>query len=242
MSMRHGGYGLSFMDSQNLYKATDKLVRRIESARSNANPYKNVVDPFGALFDAGLVTGLTSKDWLNTERSRQIGKSLSNAVGDFHQELIGYLPGWESTGLSGGVVDLVHTGPFGERKTPVIAELKNKHNTMNSSSAEALHTRFQDALKWPNYKNYTAYLIEVIPKKPGGKDEPWAPAGRGKIDKIRRIDAASIYKISSGGDSHAFEKLFNVLPEVLMDIKGENRDLLTIQQDSGFRDLFRKAI
>lgn len=240
--MRSGGYGLDFINSRNLYTATEKLVTRIEAATAEANPYKNVVDPFGALFDAGLVVGLNSSEWLGVERSRQIGKSLSNAVGDFHQELIGYLPGWESTGLNGGVVDLIHTGTFGSRETPVIAELKNKHNTMNSSSAEALHNRFQEALKWPNYKDYTAYLIEVIPKKPGGSDEPWAPAKRGKVDRIRKIDAASIYRISSGGDYRALEKLFDVLPLVLMDIKGENSDLLVIQQDAGFKKLFTRAI
>lgn len=242
MSMRAGGYGLKFMDSKKLYEATYKLVTRIEAARGEADPYKNVIDPFGALFDSSLVVGLNSEEWLGVERSRQIGKSLSNAVGDFHQELIGLLPGWESTGMQGGVIDLIHSTAFGSRATPVIAELKNKHNTMNSSSAKALHTLFQDALRWPTYKGYTAYLIEVVPKKPGGIDKPWTTAKRGKVDQIRRIDAASVYRISSGGDVLAFEKLFVALPLVLMDIKGETNDLLVVKQDPGFKALFDRAI
>lgn len=200
MSMRNGGYGLGFMDSRKLYESVSTFVERVELSKSNVNLQKNVIDPFAALFESGLVVELNSRDWLTVERGRQIGKSLANAVGDLHQELIGHLPGWESTGKSGGVIDLIHEKPFGVNQTPVIAELKNKHNTMNSSTQNALHSRFQDSLKWPQFKGHSAYLIEVIPKKRGFSDEPWAPSGRGTIPQIRKIDAASVYKESSGGE------------------------------------------
>ncbi len=242
MSIRQGGYGLGFLNDQDLYDAVKGLVARVDAAVNEADPHKNVIDPFSALFESGLVVGLNSNEWLGVERSRQVGKSLANAIGDFHQELIGKLPGWKSTGKSGGVVDLVHEAPFGERATPVMAELKNKFNTMNSSSAEALHSRFQDLLKLPLYKGYTAVLIEVIPRKKGGSDTPWAPSGRGVVERIRRVDAATIYKVSSGGQADAFGALFDALPRVLQDVCGASPDLLVLEQDPGFRRLFDKAI
>lgn len=239
--MRSGGYGLGFIDSRKLYESVSSFVERVEHAKSNVNLHKNVIDPFSALFEAGLVVGLNSRDWLEVERGRQIGKSLANAVGDLHQELIGQLPGWYSTGKSGGVVDLFHENPFGVNQTPVLAELKNKHNTMNSSSQNALHSRFQDTLKWPQYKGYSAYLIEVIPKKRGFNDEPWAPPGRGQVPQIRKIDAASVYRESSGGNPLALRQLFDVLPLVLIDIVGETNEMLVLQQDDGFSKLFSGA-
>lgn len=239
--MRSGGYGLTFMDNQKFYEAVERFARRVQSAIDEVNLHKNVIDPFQALLESLLVVKVDSQAWLDVEKGRQAGKSLGNALGDLHQELIGLLPGWESTGLHGGVVDLRHEGNFGALQTPVIAELKNKFNTMNSKSAKELHNTFQSALEWPQFKGHTAYLIEVVPRKPVRYDEPWTTAQRGKVERIRKIDAASVYTESSGGDENALFKVFQAMPKALADVINETPELLVLAGDTGFANFFKRA-
>lgn len=226
MTIRQGGYGLSFISDQDLYSETRELLLRIDKAVKETKIDKNSLDPFSALFESTVVADFNLEEWLAAEKTRQIGKSMANAIGDFHQALIGHLPGWTSTGTVGGRVDLLHPSPFGSRGTGVVAELKNKHNTMNSSSQKALFRTFQDVLGEKLYKGQTAYLIEVIPKKPGKSDLPWVISKFPALEEVRRISAREVYEISSG-DPDAFDKLFATLPKILEDL-GVTTSALTL--------------
>ncbi|MBT1017919.1 Eco47II family restriction endonuclease [Canibacter sp. lx-72] len=147
------------------------------------------------------------------ETSRQFKKTLSNAIGAFHQNLLGALPGWTSTGRSGGVIDIVHKEEFGVTGRSAIGEVKNKFNTLNASGKQTLYDNFQDALKW-NYKGYNCYLVEVIQKTPKPQ-HPWKVANRGEREDIRLISASEVYKISTG-DDQAFSKFFTVVNKLLL--------------------------
>ena len=103
-------------------------VRRAEE-RSATDSDRNTIDPFSAIFDAAL-KGVSADEWMTLELARQNQKSLQNAIGTFHQRLLGSVDGWEDQ-AAGGSVDLRN-----DART-VIAEVKNKYNTMNSSSSEA---------------------------------------------------------------------------------------------------------
>ncbi|MDR3070742.1 MAG: Eco47II family restriction endonuclease, partial [Propionibacteriaceae bacterium] len=135
MSHPSYSYGIDFFSDDVLEGAVSRLLARVDAARQNHDIHKNVIDPFAALFEATHMR-ISIEDWFPVEIQRQINKSLTNAVGDFHQELIGKLPGWNSTGKSGGVVDLEHFGPFGANGKPAMAEVKNKFNTMSSKTQE----------------------------------------------------------------------------------------------------------
>ena len=204
-------YGIDFFSDELLETEVQKVLIKARG-KSEPNPYKNVIDPYAALLEAAaLNTELTS--WVDLELSRQENKRLTNAIGDFHQTLLGNLPGWESTGSSGGLIDLKHEQPFGTRQTPVLAEVKNKYNTMNSGSAADVFTRFQKYLSIPEYKHYTCYLVQVI-QKSVHDDVPWVISQRGKQENIRLNSAAKVYELSTG-DKSSFPKLFSAVRQIL---------------------------
>lgn len=59
--------------------------------------FKNVIDPFSAIFD-GVVQDFNVEDWLKKERARQVQKTVQNKIGEFHQAILGSIPGWENLG------------------------------------------------------------------------------------------------------------------------------------------------
>ena len=115
---------LPFINDDSLYQATRTLVNAALSAQNRVekNPYRNVIDPFSAQVDAAR-QGVSTDEWMEQEKSRQIQKAFSNALGDFHQDILGYMPGWDNAGR-GGSYDVKN------ESLKVIAEVKNKHNTM----------------------------------------------------------------------------------------------------------------
>ena len=212
-------YGIDFIEDSVLESLLSSLLGRVAAAKQKNNPHKNIIDPFTAMFQATSLQ-ISIDDWFPTEENRQINKSISNAVGDLHQELIGQLPGWRSTGRNGGVVDLVHEAPYGPNNQPVLAEVKNKFNTMNAGAQEKLYDNLQNALGWPTYKNYSGYLIQIIQRKPSG-DVPWWPSKRAERDDIRRIGAKQVYADATG-NPEAFTELFLAIRKVLQQHHGLN--------------------
>ena len=167
----------------------------------------------------------TPEEWSEREIERQVNKALANALGDFHQALIGELPGWKSTGATGGLFDLIHENPFGSRGRPVIGEVKNKFNTLNAGGQRNTYDTFQNILNMPNYKGYDCYLIQVVQKRPSG-DVVWFPSQRGRREDIRMIGAQELYSLSTG-NTRAFQDFFAAICAVL-DARTDMVDALSV--------------
>ena len=91
----------------------------------------------------------------------------------FHQNIIGEMPGWENLKV-GKSIDLRN------REKKIIAEIKNKYNTMNSSSALAIYDKLQRHLDYDeSYKGFTAYCVVIIPKSPRSLNITFHPSERG---------------------------------------------------------------
>lgn len=213
-------YGVDFFQDDFLEREVATLLERAKKP-ANSSLFKNVVDPYAILFEAAA-SGTKISEWRVLEKSRQANKMLANAIGDFHQELLGNLPGWSSTGKTGGGLDLMHAEPFGTRQTPCFAEVKNKYNTMNSDGILAVFSKFQKFLSMPDYKQYTCYLVQVIQKKPQN-DVPWKISQRGEQDNIRIISAPYVYQLSTG-DPQAFSKTLQAILQILQDQHGLEYD------------------
>lgn len=192
----------------------DKALAKNKSATKDFN--KNVIDPFGSLFEAPNFT--SHEEWKNSETARQAQKTIQNHVGLFHQKILGEVIGWQDLG-TGGVVDLLCE----ERK--IIAEVKNKFSTVTFGKlAEQYHSlNGLISPKHSRFKEYTAYFVNVIPKKPIRSNEPFTPSDKetGKKcptnEKIRIIDGASFYELTTGIEN-ALEQLHSALPLVIEDI------------------------
>ncbi|MFI5504605.1 Eco47II family restriction endonuclease [Corynebacterium kutscheri] len=228
-------YGIDFFSDEVLENAVHRLMRRVDDALIRHNPHTNIIDPFAAIFEASLLK-ISLDEWFPTEVTRQLNKTLSNAVGDFHQDLLGRLPGWESTGTSGGYYDLKSTKPFGVNQQLAIAEVKNKYNTLNSGGKEKIYDNFQNLRALPEYKNHTFYLIEIIQRQSSG-DIEWQLSNRAARKDIRRIGAQQVYAETTGqGD--AFFRLFNAVTRVLEEKYGFDQQS---SQSISAAELFGKA-
>lgn len=216
---------LNWISNEELSKATKNLLNKAVDIKSKAekNMNKNVIDPFSCLFQIGGFD-LGYDEWLTGEITRQSQKSLQNHVGDFHQNILGAIQGWENK-KTGSVIDLVNA----DRK--IIAEVKNKHNTVKGSDLVGVYDTLADAVnsKMSVYKDFHAYYVTIIPPKAHRFDRPFTPSDNKKgqrreaIDKVRAIDGASFYDLVTG-DPNALRDLYSVLPAVISDLTGRAFD------------------
>lgn len=227
---------LPFITDEKLREATKTLVNAAFNAqkRVDKNPYRNVIDPFSALVDAARQK-ITTEEWFVQEKSRQVQKALQNALGDFHQDILGAMPGWENAGR-GGSYDVKSTAK------KAIAEVKNKHNTMNARSAISVYDNLQRHLDYSGDDITKAYVVEIIQKHPEPYEIPFTPSERGTPRPTRqnivKIDGKSFYALASD-DPDALRKLYEALPIVLGDILNIKPSELT--GNATFRELFDRV-
>jgi hypothetical protein len=214
---------LNWISDLALKAAVSNLLKTATAAKNKAeNKFgKNVIDPFSAIFEmAGF--GMTYDEWIISEKSRQAQKTLQNVVGEFHQTLLGSCVGWKNMG-KGNIIDLYSA----DKK--IIAEVKNKYNTISGGKLADLYWSLEDAVtkKTSIYKRFTAYYVSIIPNKPERFDELFTPSDKEKGQKcpdndlIREIDGASFYSLVTN-EKNALENLYDVLPVVINEITGKN--------------------
>jgi len=196
--------------------------------------HDNVIDPFSAIFDCST-QNISYCDWVEQEKHRQIQKTLQNAVGYFHQNILGSVKGWSNPGHGGGY-DIENS----DRK--IIAEIKNKHNTMNSNSATAVYNKLVGFLQ-KTKKGYTAYLVIIVPKSPIKFTKPFGSLVKDTNTPVRKdlltIDGSSFYEMVTG-DKNALRLLYEALPKVIEIVTGKQSKKLTTDSKL-FLELFNKA-
>jgi hypothetical protein len=178
---------------------------------------RSKMDPFMALFE---ISGFaqTAEQWAVAEMQRQAQKSLANAVGLFHQRILGSIDGWKDLG-QGEVVDLV----CADKK--IIAEVKNRHNTVKGSDKVQVYDELSGCVrhKGHKYHEFTAYYVEIVPSSTTGYDVPFTPPDNKKGTKrqadenIRRIDGRKFYALATG-DPDALENLHKALIQRLTEL------------------------
>jgi hypothetical protein len=206
-------YNLSFIDDRDLFK---HVKETIEKYRFNINLKefnKNLVDPIKLTFDS-KVYGKTIEEIIEMESVRQMDKSNSNHIGYFQQNIFKYLYHKEKKKSSWYVpqkgFDIVND------TDKIYVEMKNKHNTMNSSSSQKTYTRMQNKIL--NTPNATCMLVEVIAKN--SQNIPWQVSLDGESMshvQIRRVSIDKFYELVTG-EKEAFKQLVEALPNVMDDV------------------------
>lgn len=200
-------YKLGFISDDLIYQHVKETVLLYKTVIDLKEFNKNYIDPIKLTFDA-KVYGKTFEEIIEAECTRQIDKANTNHIGYFHQNLFKYADnGWKVPTKGFDVVN-------DERK--IYVEMKNKHNTMNSSAAQSTYMKMQHQLiKDPQS---TCMLVEVIAQK--SQDIAWDVTFNGahyNHKNIRRVSIDKFYEIVFN-DSHAFLKLCQALPIILDDV------------------------
>lgn len=130
------------------------------------------------------------------------------------------------------------------KSSQIIAEVKNKYNTVKGSNKYVIYDDLLLALERPEHRGFTGYYVEIVPNKRKPYNEPFTPscAGEGKkkprTEKIRRISGQAFYDLATGVPG-AISMLFNVLPNVISEVSEVNK--FSEEKKESFRNLFDKA-
>ena len=228
---------LKFISDNDLCVAVARVINIIETAEHDAEIklHKNVIDPFSALFH-GVTHSISYQEWIEQEKARQTQKTMQNAIGDFHQEILGYVPGWNNLGTGGGL-DIVN------EKMKIIAEIKNKFNTTKGNHKVEIYDAIKSKLKNNEYENFIGYYVEIIPQGKNKYDKPFVPPDnktkkrRPANKKIRVIDGISFYSLATSRE-YALQELFEAISHVLVD---EYKYKLSKKEALQYFELFRMA-
>lgn len=195
-------YNLGFISNESIFEHVKNTVLRYRVNINLKEFNQNIIDPIKLTFDSKIY-GKPFKEVIEAECLRQIDKSNQNHIGYFHQNLFRFAPEWEVPEEGFDVIN---------RQKHIFAELKNKHNTMNSRSAHAIYMFMQDKLLHDD--KATCMLVEVIAKK--SQNDKWTCEGYSH-ERIRRVSIDRFYEIVFA-DSNAFFKLCIALPDILNDV------------------------
>lgn len=208
---------VSFVSDEHFLKCIENLHNSYERAKSNISLkslYKNKVDTIKLTFDS-LFNEIGEEDLLKNEILRQIDKSINNSIGTFHEQILGGIKGYEVGNLSGYDIKATDNSLF--------ADIKNKHNTMNSSSAEAL---FQKLARYADdNKKAKCYWVQILAKN--SFVENWKGDINGKEyshSRVFKISGDKFYA-SLTGEEDAFFQIYKALPIAIHDYlksKGKN--------------------
>lgn len=207
-------YNLGFISNKDIYEHVKTTVESYRREITLLQFNENIVDPIKLTFDS-KVYGKSIRQAIEDECFRQIDKSNSNRIGYFHQNIFRYAGnGWVVPSQGFDVEnDCLH----------IYAELKNKHNTMNSASSQKTYMKMQAKLL--DDDQAVCYLVEAISTK--SKDDTWKITLDKKArshNKIRRMSMDKFYELVFG-DSNAFYKLCIALPSIIEDVLNENKTL-----------------
>ncbi|MBN2745295.1 MAG: Eco47II family restriction endonuclease [Bacteroidales bacterium] len=200
---------LSFLSDEHLLKCIGNLHASYLKAKNNIskkNFYSNKVDTIKLTFDSRF-NDIEEEKLIQSEVLRQIDKSINNSIGTFHEQILSGIDGYERGNLSGYDIKATDNSLF--------ADIKNKHNTMNSSAAEAL---FQKLARYADdHKKAKCYWVQILAK--GSFCELWSGDINGKEyshSRVYKISGDQFYSLLSG-EEDALYQLYKVLPKAIKD-------------------------
>lgn len=210
---------------QTIVKYGDKL-QSFDLERFN----RNIIDPVKLIFDK-TVYRATWEEAISNEIFRQRDKSNNNDIGYFHQRIFQYIANCSvpANGQKGGW-DVIYQNPDGISLPDgsvvhkIYVEMKNKHNTMNSSSSARTFMKMQSQLLRDD--DCACFLVEVIAKC--SQNIKWEPSVDGQKmghRLIRRVSLDRFYALITGQED-AFHQVCMALPEVIRNIIAVEGDQL----------------
>ncbi len=210
----------------NLHKAYVKAKNDISRKKFN----KNKIDTIKLTFDSKF-NELDENTLIKSEITRQIDKSINNAIGTFHEEILGGIKNFEKGNLDGYDIKA--------KNNTLFADIKNKHNTMNSSAAESLYQKLEKfAVKYPKSK---CYWVQIWATK--SFKENW----KGKINgtdyehkRVFKISGDQFYKLLSKRENALFE-LYKILPKAIDDYLNKNKNAPKKTENSALSEISKSA-
>ncbi len=194
---------LSWISDERLEAAIATLRYSANAAihQADQRQQRNVIDPFSSLLIATAFNIAREQSLRGVQSSSSALRGMSNALGAFHQEILSSVAGWANHDAG---YDLENPA------RQMLAEVKNKHNTMNASNREKVIADLDIAVRQKG-RGWTGYLVVIVPKVPNRYETRIGPS---ETRPIYEIDGASFYQKATN-DENALHDLFDVLCDAL---------------------------
>jgi hypothetical protein len=220
---------VDFVSDEHFLNCVANLHQAYLKAKNNItkkNFYSNKVDTIKLTFDSKF-NEIDEESLIQAEILRQIDKSINNSIGTFHEQILGGIKGFEIGKMSGFDIKAEDDSLF--------ADIKNKHNTMNSSSAEAL---FQKLSRYADdYKKCKCYWVQVLAKS--SFCEHWKGDINGKEyghSRVYKISGDQFYALLSGKENALFQ-LYATLPKAVKDYLNSIEKSDSIKENSALDEI-----
>ena len=220
---------IDFISDEHLLNCIANLHKSYLKAKNNItkkNFYSNKVDTIKLTFDAQF-NDINQQSLIQAEILRQIDKSINNSIGTFHEQILGGIKGFQVGNLSGFDIKA--------NDDTLFADIKNKHNTMNSSSAESLFQKLRDYAD--DYKKSKCYWVQILAK--GSFCELWKGDINGKEyshSRVYKISGDQFYALLSGKGDALFQ-LYKNLPSAINDYLNSIEKDNTIKENSALDEI-----
>lgn len=224
---------VDFISDEHLLQCIGQLHASYSKAKKKVSKkefYKNKIDTIKMTFDSKF-GNLDEESLIRAEILRQIDKSTNNSIGTFHEQVLGGIAGYELGKLSGYDIKATDNTLF--------ADIKNKHNTMNSSASEALFQKLA-SLADAN-KKAKCYWVQILAR--ASFVEHWKGDINGKEyshSRVYKISGDRFYALLSGHDD-AFFQLYKSLPSAIRDYLGSTKEAGEVKENSAL-DEIQKSI
>lgn len=232
---------LNFITDDNFKKHIRETIEQYGDKLQSVDLKKfnsNIIDPVKLLFDKN-VYGFSWDEIVKSEIFRQRDKANNNSIGYFHQNIFRYIAGctvpksgWDIIFTKDGGIDI-----GGDTVSTIYVEMKNKHNTMNSSASAKTFMNMQGQLLRDG--DCACFLVEVIAKK--SQNIPWSISLDGQHQshkRIRRVSIDRFYELVTG-EKDSFFEMCMALPDAIKTIL-EEVDALSVPKDTVLTELKAK--
>jgi len=218
---------VEFVSDKHLTNCISELYTKYLNAKASYTKTdfnKNKVDVFKMLFDKKF-NNLDDEDLIEKEISRQVDRTIVNAIGDFHENILNGVDGYSKVPAG---IDIKSDD------NKVFIELKNKHNTVKGEDNKSIFTKLKGEIdKNPDSK---AYFARILDKKSTNKQWSFSHKKTEYTDEnVLIISGDQLYKIITGKDNSLFE-LYQNLPQAIDDF------LATIPDDQKSDDVESTAM
>lgn len=236
-------WNIDFISKEDFKKHVANTIRHYGKKLESYNTTKfnkNIIDPVKMIFDKAIYKE-SWEDLITSEIFRQRDKSNTNEIGYFHQRIFDYIDNCHvpPNGTEGGW-DVIYNSPEGytldngNKVGKIFVEMKNKHNTMNSSSSAKTYMKMQNQLLKDD--DCVCFLVEAIAKK--SQNIIWSSKVDGQKvshNRIRRVSIDKFYEIVTG-ESDAFYQICMALPQVVKNVV-EDEESSTVPKDTVYDEV-----
>lgn len=226
---------VNFISDKDFEEVVRNLIEKYEKTKDEMSYKKfneNQVDPIKFIFDKNML-GQSDVEKIKSEITRKLDKTITNAIGEFHEELLGKIKGYKKYPVGYGY-------DIKANNNSLYADIKNKHNTVKGSSLKTLYTDLESYIEKSGNPNAKAYWVQIISK---GKsfNEHWSiPSQNLNNPNVFKISGDKFYELLTG-QKNAFYDICIALPKVINKVKNEKQFKEMAQNTQVFNDLITKS-